>query len=68
MKNNDKFLKMKAKIKKMEKIEKNEKIQRKNTKLKKSKNLKTNIFLISYKFGAYIKRFWYNLLTNWHYL
>ena len=28
-----------------------------------------NIFLIiSYKFGAYIKIFWYTLLTNWHYM
>ena len=59
---------------KMKKIEKNEKIQRKNTKLKKSKkqkkkNITFYIFLIiSNKFGAYIKRFWYTLLTTWHYL
>ena len=40
--------------------------------LKTRKNLHKPDFLyfliISYKFGAYIKRFWYTLLTNWHYL
>ena len=52
-----------------EKMKNNGKIVRENTKLKKSKKIKIFFFyIISYKFGAYIKRFWYTLLTNWHYL
>ena len=59
MKNNGNILKNE------DKNEKNGKIVRENTKLKKSKKI---VLRISYKFGAYIKRFRYTLLTNWHYL
>ena len=55
--------------------DKNEKMEKLWEKIQKWKNLKKwkqvffySFFIISYKFGAYIKIFWYTLITNWHYL
>ena len=61
------------KIERIGKIVKNDKIEEKNGKIDKiEKNEETkNIYIfwiISYKFGAYIKRFRYTFLTTWHYL
>ena len=56
-------------MEKIKKLIKMKKMKKKNEKIEKMKIIFCYIFLIiSYKFGAYIKRFRYTLLTTWQYL